>query len=311
MQSFLLRAILVIAVLAPSLLFMTQNAQAGDALIASSEQFGGFERHWYVHLPLGPRSHLPLVIALHGGFGFGQELARSSGLIEQANQMGFAVVFPDGWHRHWNDGRNGPIAPNDPDDVAFLSHLAEVLPFTYPIDPARIYLIGISNGGVMTLRVACDPRSARHFAGFLAIAASVPASMAPLCRPLGHLNVVLSQGTADPLMPFNGGLGSRQWIAPRGPVIGQSNTANLFISGKTCQSSPWVPFASSDRAFVTIAACRDGTRISRVEAIGEGHCWPEGAPKGPFITRISGACHYSYSSADLLRLLWSQAAIRD
>src|SRR5262249_56860511 len=85
-----------------------------------------------------------------------------SGFAEAAAGHGFAGVFPDGIYRVWNDGREGGRISRV-DDVGFLHRLVEWLVRHGVADPARVYLAGVSNGGMMTFRLLCG--AAAPFAG--------------------------------------------------------------------------------------------------------------------------------------------------
>ncbi len=95
-----------------------------------------------------------------------------------ADQEGFAVVYPIGVNRGWNDGRSNTVrydAGKAPDDVAFFDALLDVLIEQAVADPSRIYVTGPSNGGMMTMRLMCD-RSER-------IAGAAPPYRQPSCQP--------------------------------------------------------------------------------------------------------------------------------
>src|SRR5215218_9185695 len=91
----------------------------------------GRDRTYHVYVPAGlePGAPVPLLVALHGGTGWGTQFERSSGLDELADRHGFVVVYPDGVGvgrnqsalRTWNGGScYGPAARQDVDDVAFV-----------------------------------------------------------------------------------------------------------------------------------------------------------------------------------------------
>ena len=104
-------------------------------------------------LPAG-RGPAPTVIVLHGAFSSAAWTARHYGFAEAAAARGFAAVFPQGLRGCWNDGRN-PF-PWRANDVAFLKVLAGELMAEGVADPSRIYLAGVSNGGMMAMRMLCE-----------------------------------------------------------------------------------------------------------------------------------------------------------
>jgi poly(3-hydroxybutyrate) depolymerase len=126
-------------------------------------------------------------------------LSNGSACVGQSNSVtnsqGFVLAMPNGLQdkadnskRHWEDGRGASpgFAVNHEvrDDRAFISELIERLVLRYPdkIDPSRIYLFGVSNGGMMAQRIACS-RLDTSYPGLARIAA-IGASVSQLPRNL-------------------------------------------------------------------------------------------------------------------------------
>jgi len=97
---------------------------------------------------------------LHGGFGTGEQAEGYYGWDALADAQGFTVVYPDGVDRAWNVGGGccGVPGRDGVDDVAFLRAVVEQMDGIVPggVDPSRVYATGISNGGLMAYRLACD-----------------------------------------------------------------------------------------------------------------------------------------------------------
>lgn len=159
----------------------------------------------------GPR---PLVILLHGHGGtaaqlFGREhsAAPLSVWLRIADREGWLVAAPDGLkggdgHPGWNDCRAD--AANNPhtDDVGLIAALIDQLVAKAHADPARVYVMGMSNGGMMAFRLATE--LAPRLAGFATIGASMAADSV-CAAPTQALPALLVSGTADPLVPYGGG----------------------------------------------------------------------------------------------------------
>jgi polyhydroxybutyrate depolymerase len=171
--------------------------------------FGGKERVYVVHTPpqSKPTSKLPCVLALHGGGGKAEQFSTFVGMNEVADAEGFVAAYPQGIVKRkfgygWNDGR--VVTTNDEkdlDDVAFLSALVDTLSAQFGIDTKRVYATGMSNGGFMAGRLACE------LSNKIAAVAIVTASRAidQDCSPSRPVPVMILNGTADPLVPYNGG----------------------------------------------------------------------------------------------------------
>lgn len=126
----------------------------GQALTPQTLVWQGSARTWYEHVPpsYNGAKAVPLVIALHGNSGRGDSFAPQSEWMPQADAAGFIAVFPNGgipvggdfgWNAFVFDG-------SAPDDAGFLAAMIARIQTAYKIDPARIYMMGFSNGGGMT-----------------------------------------------------------------------------------------------------------------------------------------------------------------
>src|SRR5947209_7448684 len=109
----------------------------------------GVERSYLLSRPTQP-GPLPTVFVLHGGTLNAAQARRTLGVEGLVDRVGLVVVYPDAAGGNWNDGRRG--GPGRGDDVAFFRALVATLVDERIADPARIYVTGPSNGGMMTLR---------------------------------------------------------------------------------------------------------------------------------------------------------------
>lgn len=130
----------------------------------------GEERRFELFVPASaPDDGAPLVLVLHGGEGNAQKVARQTGFNRVAERHGFVVAYPQS-RDHWNDGR--ATTREFGDDVGFMRALIGSLASAQHIDTRRVYATGASNGGMMTLRLACEATDV--IAAFAPVAASFP-----------------------------------------------------------------------------------------------------------------------------------------
>ncbi len=169
-----------------------------------SMSIGGLQRSYLVYRPADLPASAPLVVVLHGALGTAQQAESSYGWDQQADTGHFVVAYPDGYHRTWaaSSGCCGPPAAQHVDDTAFITAVVQQISASLPIDSKRIYATGISNGGAMDYRLACDTDI---------FAAIGPDSTNLLgdCPSPQPISVIHIHGLADDTFPFNGGSGKR------------------------------------------------------------------------------------------------------
>jgi len=123
-------------------------------------------RYYVLHIPANfPQNSGALVVSLHGTGEGGLEYEQHTGLDTTSDQNGFAIAYPDsllaprnGNLRQWNFYFNGAQSPTDtsPDDVAFLRQLITTLRASLHADPKKVYVSGVSAGGLMAVRVGVE-----------------------------------------------------------------------------------------------------------------------------------------------------------
>ncbi|THB64500.1 MAG: esterase, partial [Desulfovibrio sp.] len=164
-------------------------------------------REYYVHLPTQhfSGSPPPLVIVLHGGGGTAEAMDRQKDyeFSEKADQLGWILVFPQGVDKQWNDGRVDLNRDVSLDDVGFISALIDKCLARYGADPSRVYVAGMSNGGMMTLRLAID--LSHRLAAAAAVTANLPVIL-ETAQPVQPIPLMLINGTDDPVVPYYGGM---------------------------------------------------------------------------------------------------------
>ncbi len=192
-------------------------------------------RAWIVYAPpaYNPARPTPVVILLHGRPSNGPAMAAISRMNEVAARHGFIVVYPEGFHHEWNAYfdlvRQPALAPQD--DILFLKTLTEDLGVDFNIDRRRLYVGGFSNGGFMTLRLACSASS--YFAAFASVSAELYTQLTDRCQG-DPAPIVLMNGTADASVSYNGVVvrGGAGGVPSRGGTSsGSSGTTSMGGGG--------------------------------------------------------------------------------
>jgi polyhydroxybutyrate depolymerase len=236
----------------------------------------GLERTYLRYVPPSvQRADGPaqLVVVLHGGGGAARSIMRHTRFNRLAADSGFIALYPDGLNRHWNDGR---VKYQGVDDVGFITEaIKQTAADTGRIDNRRIFVAGMSNGGFMSQRLACE--QAGLFAGMAVVTAQFTEELLASCNPSRPLPALYINGTEDLLVPYDGGAIAPKW-GPRGTVTSTAATIAFWQRHNGCGGT----------ATVTLLPDLDTTDDIRVEK----HDWPGCAQNAPLrLYRIVGGGH--------------------
>ena len=194
---WLIFAIWVIFLFPQQILFAQTKASISDT--------EGLKRNFTVFLPnnYSDTTDFPLVIYLHGyGWTVEQDMNYTR-LYEVTDTTGFIIVYPSG-NPYWNSGiSDNPDFPvPDVDDVGFINALIDTLSEQYSIDPERVYACGISNGGFMSYKLACQ--LSNRIAAIASVGGVMSNSLMENCNPTRKIPILEIHGTDDWWVPVNG-----------------------------------------------------------------------------------------------------------
>jgi polyhydroxybutyrate depolymerase len=238
---------------------------------------------------------MPVVLVLHGATESPEGVEHLSGMSAEADKKNFIAVYPRGTGRNnparmptWNSGNCcGYAQMNHVDDVAFFRALLDKLEKDYAVDPKRIFVTGISNGGMMSFRLACE------LSDRIAAAAPVEGAQNVDCRPSNPVSIIIFHGTADRLVPMEGGSTPFQ-IGPTRSDTPVADTVAFWVKEDGCAVKP-VHEETAQLHTDKYASCKDGTAVELYAVQGGHHIWP-GVP-------MSG------NSVPATELMWSFFAL--
>jgi len=234
-------------------------------------------RSYEITIPDGDtKKPAPTIFILHGAGGTGTKLREHLDFTQLAADAGAVLVYPDGLEGHWNDGRPNSVKggrnifKNEaPDDVAFLSGLANNLVKRGISQEGQFYVVGVSNGGMMTQRLLCE--ASEIFVAGASIIAGLPASLEN-CTPPRPRPILLINGDADPLMPWKGGGVGFRGI--RGLVLSGPDTYAHWQNVNGCAETfetfdmPNKNDSDKTRPVKYIAKCEQATEMIHVRSGG-------------------------------------------
>lgn len=231
------------------------------------------ERTYLLHVPYSydADSATSLIIALHGGLGSAKNIEEQSGLASFADVKGFILCSPNGQNRTWNAGNCcGKASDNDHNDIGFISDLIDTLLANYNIDPKRVYVTGMSNGAMMSYRLACQ------LGDKIAAIAPVAGTMVlENCRPTDKVSIIHFHSQIDSNIPYQGGIGdgvSNHYNPPLDSIF------EVWSNYNGCSNALTTEF---DRYRLTKwTNCKENTEINFYLTKDGGHSWPMGfAPR--------------------------------
>lgn len=262
-----------------------------------------FDRAFSVRVPAGWNgvTALPVIVAFHGGGGNREsaeavtcphgEPGEAGCLTTLANAAGYALVLPDGTGlrplrnvRSWNagGGRDGwqcvsrGACEQNVDDVDFFDRLLVEVARVVPIDPRRVYLTGLSNGGAISHRLACERP---NVIAAIATVGGTNQFVAAGGRCDARVPVLAIHGSEDPCWAYETGTAACAFLEP-GRKVGVDDSMEGWRARNACTA------AFTDSPLPDLMT--DGTRatrrtwlgcaaaVERIRVEGGGHTWPGG-----------------------------------
>ena len=231
------------------------------------------------------RKKRSLVLCLHNEGETAESMMRLTkhSFNKLADQDGFIVGYPEALNTFWNDGREDSISLshyNNIDDLGYIERLIQYSIDSFRVDPGQIFVTGLSNGGFMTFRLACE--LSKKIKGIAAVSAGLALDQLVDCNADSTVSVMIINGTRDPMMPFTGG---EMIVEERsqGSFLSAEETINFWLKGNKCKEKiahrdmPNTNLFDETRSEKFIHAnCDNGSRVVLISVTNGGHTWPGG-----------------------------------
>lgn len=214
-----------------------------------------------LHVPPGldPQVPAPLIFNFHGYTMTAAGEVTFSGMNALADAEGVLVVYPQGLGNSWNAGACcGDSAAGDVDDVGFVRALHAELAARVCVDTKRVYSTGMSNGGFLSNRLACEAADI-----FAAVGPVSAVNGMATCAPSRPIPVIAFNGTNDLLVAYDGLL--YQSVADSFAAWGARNG---------CTGEPVPGTTQGSASCMVYEDCADGVLVTQCTLEGMGHCWP-------------------------------------
>lgn len=278
LQTWLASRNLALLVIFLGMVFLRWRSQPG--LLRGEIEVDGLRREYLVYVPpsYDPTAPAPLIISIHGLASWPENQMFISQWNVLADERGLIVAYPAGTGsiRRWNAGRTTNPGESQK-EVHFISALIDRLAQEYQLDPARIYVNGLSNGGGMAYLLACS--LADRIAAIGSVAGAYLYSPAD-CQPARPVPLIAFHGTADPIVPYAGG--------PTFPFQFEFPSVAEWMSAwaerNGCTSLPTELPAVGEVSGVRYTGCTENAEVIFYTVHGGGHTWPGGGYLPKIIT---------------------------
>jgi polyhydroxybutyrate depolymerase len=225
------------------------SVNPGDRTITI--QFGGLDREFDLHVPQSytGQTKVPLVLDFHGFTSTKLQQRLISGFYQKSNEVGFLVAYPNGTglSRSWNAGDTccGDAKNQGLDDVGLAKAIVAKVATMACVDLKRVYSTGISNGGMLSHRLACE--AADTIAAVAPVAGRIDFFPMTKCQPSRPVPMIHFHGITDNVVPYD---------------TSALPSFDYWSQQDGCTDSPQVTYTKGNSKCETHSACTAGVKTT-------------------------------------------------
>ncbi len=243
-----------------------------NQIFPKSNQFiwNGFNRTYETYFPENKKIQY-LLVALHGRAGTGKEFFIKSEMYSIADREGILLIFPDGENKSWTDGRKLSTDNENLDDKGFILALTKKYQTEFFIPKENLILIGYSNGGYMTEKIAFE---SNIFNTYITFVSTISLNLSKQ-QPKFPQNIMLVNGTEDPIVPYSGG----EVLGGKGKILSVEESISIWKKRNLCTNEeivkPKDKFDDGVNVFEIIYKnCKTKKSLKLIRLDGAGHGYP-------------------------------------
>ena len=164
--------------------------------------------------------------------------------------------------------------PAPADDIAFFNQMLDQVSTKFRADPSRVYVLGLSEGGFMSLRTACSLSD--RIAAAAAVGAAMPKTM--ICLPSRPVPVLMINGTSDPVVPYGGGTEKNLQLQTLSAEDSSKDWAKIDRCNEKPEKGKWASSAKggTETRTDTYLGCQQNAQVVLFSLKGAGNTWPGG-----------------------------------
>lgn len=242
----------------------------------------GVTRELRIHFPpnFSKSDKAPLIISMHGLTSNNKQMQLMTEMDKFTDPLGMITIYPLGLlieHprkdqnnkivTHWN---SHSFLNSKVDDVAFISTLIDEAIDTYNVDPDRVYITGMSNGGFMTYNLMCN--IPEKIAAAASVTGVLPYTMLKECKQDHNIPLLHIHGTKDEAVPFEGVKGEQPSVA---------ESIGFFRKIYECDDTPTStempdldPTDGTTVTHIVYENCKAGGAVESYTIHNGSHTWP-------------------------------------